>query len=292
MRRRKGVPTVTREDIVRGLVEVGLEGGDAVLVHSSLSSFGRVQGGADAVVDAILEAVGPEGTVVFPTFTGDAFAEFMLNEGGTKETAVFPEWTGVKIADLARPEEQHIFTGAIPKEARRRCDFLRGFHPMYSICAKGPLALELVAFNDRYIFPSAEKKFVHLLGLKGGKVLLLGVDHASNSAIHLISEFAGLEYKVQDKAYWLLTVEEYLQMPRRRQQELYALHMGLNLEYRMEKHFDRIEEPLRAAGLIRFATVGNAKLRLMRIADLLRVGLEAVKRDPWFLVSKLDEDEM
>ena len=61
---------VHKEDIVRGLGELGLRPGDVVLVHSSLSSFGYVEGGADAVIDALLDAVGPEGTVMVPTLTG------------------------------------------------------------------------------------------------------------------------------------------------------------------------------------------------------------------------------
>ena len=56
---------VTKTDIVRGLRDVGIREGDIVGVHSSLSKFGYVEGGADAVIDALLEAVGSSGSVVF-----------------------------------------------------------------------------------------------------------------------------------------------------------------------------------------------------------------------------------
>ncbi|NOX44142.1 MAG: AAC(3) family N-acetyltransferase, partial [Caldiserica bacterium] len=62
---------VTKDDIVRGLRELGLEVGAIVGVHSSLSSFGYVEGGADAVIDALLEVVGEEGTVVMPTHSAN-----------------------------------------------------------------------------------------------------------------------------------------------------------------------------------------------------------------------------
>ena len=48
---------------------MGLEAGDRVMVHSSLSSMGHVEGGAAMVVQAFLDVLGPEGTRMVPTFT-------------------------------------------------------------------------------------------------------------------------------------------------------------------------------------------------------------------------------
>jgi len=265
MDNREDLPVVTRDDIARALVELGLEAGDCVIVHASLSSFGRVEGGADAVVDAVLDAVGAEGTAVFPTFTG-------RNVRNYRET----------IEDL-------IYTGAVPKTARRRDDFVKSMHPLYSMCAAGPLAEELCAMNDRYIFAAGEDKFLHWMGERGGKALLMGCGHESNSSVHLVEELGDLEYKVQDKSYWSLTVEAFLAMPADRQAELRALHNGANLDYGTEPRFNAIEKPLKDAGAIRFGTVGNATLRLMKIADVERVGLEAVSRDPWLLRAKVEK---
>ena len=57
-----------REQIVQGLQALGLTEGDIVLLHSSLSSFGRVETGAQTVVDAFLAVLGERGTLVVPTF--------------------------------------------------------------------------------------------------------------------------------------------------------------------------------------------------------------------------------
>src|SRR5687768_12720625 len=62
------LPPITSAEIARALRALGLERGDCVLVHSSLSRIGRVAGGAEAVVDALLEVVGTEGTLAVPTF--------------------------------------------------------------------------------------------------------------------------------------------------------------------------------------------------------------------------------
>ena len=256
-------PTVTMENIVQALRDVGLTTRDLVVVHSSLSSFGYVQGGPGAVVDAVLEVIGPEGTVVFPTFTGS--------------------WT----KDLKPSIDDLIYTGVITKTARKRDDFVKSFHPLYAICAKGPLARELCDFNDRYMFPAARHKFLHVMSERGGKVLLLGVDHDSNSSVHLVEEFGDLEYKIQDKTHWSLTVDEFMSIPPERQKEARHAHSGGDLDYSTVARFNRIEKHLKRADVIRFGKVGNADIRLMRIADLVRVGLEAVRKDPWLLRDKV-----
>ena len=50
---------------------LGLTSGDTVLAHSSASSLGFVAGGTQAVVQALLDVLGPDGTLVVPTHTPD-----------------------------------------------------------------------------------------------------------------------------------------------------------------------------------------------------------------------------
>src|SRR5688572_7012974 len=59
---------VTPTDIVVALRSLGVAPGHLLVVHSSLSSLGRVEGGADAVARALVDAVAPGGTVFVPTF--------------------------------------------------------------------------------------------------------------------------------------------------------------------------------------------------------------------------------
>ena len=57
---------VTVSTIVDGLADLGVVRSDRLLVHCALSSFGRIQGGAQAVIEALEQAVGSTGTLVMP----------------------------------------------------------------------------------------------------------------------------------------------------------------------------------------------------------------------------------
>lgn len=60
--------SVTQADIADGLRKLGLKQGDVAFVHSSLSSFGYVEGGAETVVKAFLDVLGEDGTLAVPIF--------------------------------------------------------------------------------------------------------------------------------------------------------------------------------------------------------------------------------
>ena len=58
---------VTPDDMKNALKDIGVQKGQAVMVHTSLSSLGYVCGGAQSVIEALLESVGDEGTIMMPT---------------------------------------------------------------------------------------------------------------------------------------------------------------------------------------------------------------------------------
>jgi aminoglycoside 3-N-acetyltransferase len=127
-------PCVKKEDIKAGLMRLGLKKGDTVGVHSSLSSFGYVEGGADTVIDALLETVGEQGNIVMSTHSAN------LSED--KRT---PEMIALGISWLFKilpydPSKTPVTTGIIPETFRKRKGVVRGLHPSLSIAASGPKA--------------------------------------------------------------------------------------------------------------------------------------------------------
>ncbi len=58
-----------KSTIIRSLTETGITSGDNLLVHSAMRTVGRIEGGAQTMVDALLDVVGERGTLIVPTFT-------------------------------------------------------------------------------------------------------------------------------------------------------------------------------------------------------------------------------
>lgn len=113
---------VSKADITDGLRRLGVSAGDVMMAHSSLSSFGWVDGGAEAVIDACLQAVGPEGTVAMPTLCQKA------------EGRRFEVWD---------PSRSPSDVGEVTDVFWRRRGALRSDHATHSVAAIGPLAREI-----------------------------------------------------------------------------------------------------------------------------------------------------
>ena len=113
--------TITKKDILQGLKKLGIKKGDHLLVHTALGSFGKVQNGAETVIDALLEMVGAEGTVMMPTF------------GPPNE--------------IFDPKKSESNLGAVPKAFWKRKNAVRSRHPLASVAAIGEKAKWLAAGN-------------------------------------------------------------------------------------------------------------------------------------------------
>ena len=62
---------LTKRDLIRQLKELGVREGMVLEVHCAMHTFGYVIGGAQTVVDALIETVGYGGTIVMTIQAGD-----------------------------------------------------------------------------------------------------------------------------------------------------------------------------------------------------------------------------
>ena len=232
--------TVTRAELQGGLRALGLEADDRVIVHSSLSSLGWVEGGAETVVDALLEVVGSEGTVMMPTFTtGDA-------------------------EPFNRAETPSV-TGRITEELRTREGAVRSAHPTHSVSAVGANAESLTRGHEpaNSLGPDSP---MHRLIEAGGSILLLGVDHTSNSSVHIAERLDDLPYRDQTRTATVVDGDGEA-----RTVITNAVHCSYG--------FDAVEVVARRAGLLTEGAIGEASVQLMdgqALLDELVDVLEAV----------------
>ncbi len=155
------------------LCTLGVTDGDILLFHSSLKSFGYIEGGADAVIDGALLAVGDRGTLVAPTLVQRDFANAYKN------------W------DKNRTPSD---VGRITEVFRKRPEALRSDQATHSVAAIGPMAKFLTEghtacgprpsiYGDYAFAESSPWQKMYDLG---GKVVFMGATIESNTYRHFI----------------------------------------------------------------------------------------------------------
>lgn len=172
---------VSLEDLVRDLKACGIRPGDAVLVHSSFSKIGFVQGGPKTFVDALLQVIGPEGNLLMPSSPNAGYQlDYIRN---------------LKAFDVANEPSK---MGAITEYFRKLPGTKRSESPTEPVCCFGPDAAWFTGGHLGELTPYTEKSpFARLAEVKG-KILYVGVtlDNAGTS-LH-VSEDAipGFKYPV------------------------------------------------------------------------------------------------
>ncbi len=249
---------VDLEEIVKSLKFLGLKNGDIVLVHSSLSSFGYVEGGAKTVIKALIESVGTEGTVLVPTLTGTA-------KDGPDNPPIF---------DVRKTP---CWTGRIPSEFMKDPKAKRSLHPTHSVSSIGPLTDCLIAGHENSITPCGKTSPYYRLAEKGGYILLIGVNQESNTTLHTVEEIAGVPYHMQ-KLPSHCTIIDY-------NSNKFTRDLCLH-DWGTPRNFQTIDEDLERLGIMRMGKCGNSTLRLIKSMEMIEYVLKKLRDDPKYLVKK------
>ncbi len=161
---------------------LGLNSGDTVLVHSSASSVGFVAGGVQAVVQALLDVLGPDGTLVVPAHTPDN-----SDPAGWINPPVPQSWWPAireQAPGFDRSRTPSRWIGVIAETVRTWPGAVRSDHPQVSFAALGRRA---AGVTDVHQLDDAlgERSPLGAIYRLDGKVLLLGCGHDSNTSLHL-----------------------------------------------------------------------------------------------------------
>jgi aminoglycoside 3-N-acetyltransferase len=165
-------PYVTQSMIEAGFKELGIKEGDIVIAHSSLKSFGYVEGGADSVIDAFLNIVGSSGTACVPTLTYGPYS---------------PE----NPPPPFDPHKNPCIVGTIPETFRKRHEAIRSLHPTHSIACIGAKAKELTEGHEYSETPIGPKSPWGKIADHHGYVLMIGcgtgpltMSHGAEEVVH------------------------------------------------------------------------------------------------------------
>ena len=238
-----------RTALVRDLTRLGVPRGGLLMVHSSLRSLGHVTGGATTVLDALLETLGPDGTLVLPTFTYPVARDpdFVLD-----------------------PFRTPSLMGAISDAGRRHPSALRSLHLQHSVSAIGSLAETIVTAGGESAWDAGSP--MRQIRDRDGQYLLLGVPYQNLTAVHVSEIELQVPYRKPVRNQGTMRRADGSLVP--------FTSIGCPPQPgHPGSDFNRLGQRMEDAGLVRVGEVGNAIARLLGGHDLRRAARELYEHD-------------
>ncbi len=195
---------LTIETLMADLKSLGLVAGDVVLVHSSMRTLGWVCGGPAAVILALEAVVGPQGTLLMPTHSGEN------SDPANWSNPPVPESWWQTIRDHMPAYDPGLTPtrgmGRIPESFRHQIGVVRSNHPQLSFAAWGRYA-DQITRDHRLLSEMGEDSPLARLYAFEGKVLLLGVGFGNNTSLHLAEHRASYPGKKWEATGCAMLVE-------------------------------------------------------------------------------------
>lgn len=235
----------------------GLKEGDSILIHSSLKSFGYVEGGASTVIRSLMDAIGEEGTLIVPTLTGQ-------REDSVSRPPIF---------DVVSTK---CWTGIIPETVRNMEIAKRSLHPTHSAAAIGNRKDYVTGGHEKSKSPCDESSPYYINSLIGGYILLAGVDQESNTSIHSCEELAGVFYHLQKEPF-AIPITGY-------RGEAVIVTNRLHNWDKPVTDFNKLDERLEEKKIMRKFMVGSSLIRIMNASDLFEFTINLLKKNPSYLL--------
>lgn len=240
----------TRTDITRQLRALGVAEGGVLLVHTSFRAVRPVEDGPHGLIGALRDALGPGGTLVMPSWTGDDSAPF--------DPATTPAAESL---------------GIVAETFRRMPGVMRSRHE-FAFAAVGPHAAHILR-DPLPLPPHIPDSPVGRVHDLDGQVLLLGVGHDADTTLHLAEILGGAPYRLPKHITTL------------REGKPVRIDYGEN-DHCCQR-FALADDWLRAEGLQSEGPVGSAHARLIRSRDIVRVAVERLTDDALIFLHRPDD---
>ena len=172
--------TISKEQLIQNLQEIGITKGDVLLVHSSLSRIGFLEQGANTFIEALIETVGSEGTILMPTSPNNVYQLNYIRNTPFFDVLNSPSKTG-KITEVFRKWE-----GA-----------KRSLHPTEPVSAIGNNADYFVKDHFGELTPYTKNSPFYKVSEQKGKILYVGVTLSmAGTNLHTLEDAVDFKFPV------------------------------------------------------------------------------------------------
>jgi len=255
----------TAQQLKQDLASLGVQPGDAILMHSSYKSLGGIEGGAKRFFETLLELLGAEGTLVLPALS---------YESVTKSTPHFDQ--------LNTPS----CIGYLPEYFRTQIPCVqRSLHPTHSCCAYGRHADFLCGAHHLDRTPVGPHSPFARLPVVHGKILILGSHPDHNTTLHGVEETAEPEYVFDRSEPIVFTITEAKGHTYQTTHLRHGFHFADRYyEQKYARILDLLDESEVSTG-----KVLDADCVLMDARAVWKKGREALVKDPLYFVDVIQK---
>lgn len=239
-----------KEDLLRDLKNGGIFEGALLHLKVSMKAIGKIEGGAQTLLEALIDVVGSKGTLVIDSFISSYRIPLNDEDAQKISTDNSPSYAGA----LANVMIQH------PKAVRSK-------HPIQKFTAIGMLAHELM---DNHKPQSGGYEVLDRMSQMGALNLSVGRNTVGVGTTHVAIEKCGFSKKESLRGVSYLTPEGNI--------ELFQVNWHGGCGRGFLKFIPLYEE----AGFLKWIKVGNADAALTDMKGTLAVEIEKLKDDPTF----------
>lgn len=194
--------SLTKEKLINDFKNIGIQYGDTVLAHTSMSKLGYLEDGASTFIDALLEVIGENGNLFMPSSPND---DLQLNYA--KNNPIFNVQTA--------PSR----LGKITEVFRQYPGVIRSFCPTEPVCGIGPAAKDILKDHHLDTTPYDVNSPFRKINKLNAKIVYIGctLDNAGTS-LHTLEDAVDFPYPVYAEklfAFKVLNGVEELKIHRR-----------------------------------------------------------------------------
>ena len=243
---------ISKEELITDLHNIGVEEGDLLHLKISMRAVGKVDGGANTLLEALIEVVGETGTIVCDAFV-KAFSLPLSKKNKTKIST----------------DETPSYAGAFANVMIRHPKNIRSKHPLHKFAAIGKQAIELC---NNHTDKSGAYSLVEEMAIQDAKNLTIGGDVVGIGTTHIAIEKCPYDRKIKKMGRLYKNSEGKIVLSK--------IDWKGGCGEGIRKFLPLYEN----GGLINRGKIGNADSILTSMKKTLKTEMDKIESDPHFFL--------